>query len=54
MEFARDVANRIVVIPDGELVEQGAPADLLNHPQDVHTQALLERYRAGKSPQPDA
>lgn len=54
MEFARDVANRIVVIHDGELVEQGAPADLLNHPQDVHTQALLERYRAGKSPQPDA
>ena len=54
MEFACDVANRVIVIHDGELVEQGTPADLLNHPQNVHTQVLLERYRAGKSPQVEA
>jgi polar amino acid transport system ATP-binding protein len=51
MEFARDVANRVVVLHEGELVEQGAPADLFNHPQNDHTQALLERYRSGKSVQ---
>jgi len=51
MEFARDVANRVIVIHDGELVEQGPPTELFNHPQNVHTQALLERYRSGKSPQ---
>jgi len=51
MEFARDVANRVIVIHDGELVEQGAPTELFNHPRNVHTQALLERYRSGKSPQ---
>jgi ABC-type polar amino acid transport system ATPase subunit len=54
MEFACEVANRVIVIHDGELVEQAAPADLINHPQNVHTQALLERYRAGKSPQVEA
>jgi len=51
MEFACDVANRVIVIHDGELVEQGAPTELFNHPRNVHTQALLERYRSGKSPQ---
>ncbi len=54
MEFACDVANRVIVIHDGELVEQGAPAELFNHPQNEHTQALLERYRSGKSPQAEA
>ena len=54
MEFARDVANRVIVIHDGELVEQGAPVELFNHPQNEHTQALLERYRSGKSPQAEA
>ena len=54
MEFACDVANRIIVLYDGELIEQGTPADLLKHPQNVHTQALLERYRAGKSTQVEA
>ena len=54
MEFACDVATRVIVIHDSELVEQGAPADLLNLPQNVHIQALLERYRAGKSPQVEA
>jgi ABC-type polar amino acid transport system ATPase subunit len=54
MEFACDVANRVIVLHDGELVEQGTPANLLKCPQNVHTQALLERYRAGKSPQGEA
>ena len=54
MEFACDVANRVIVIHDGELVEQGAPVELFNHPQNEHTQALLERYRSGKSPQAEA
>jgi ABC-type polar amino acid transport system ATPase subunit len=54
IEFACDVANRVIVIHDGEIVEQGAPAELLNHPRSEHTVALLERYRVGKSPQLEA
>lgn len=45
MGFARDVADRIVVMNEGELIEQGKPDDILNHPQHKQTQALLDRYR---------
>ena len=48
MGFAREVADRIVVMDEGELVEQGKPEDILNHPQNKQTQALLDRYRTGK------
>jgi len=52
MEFARDAANRVIVMHEGELIEQGTPAQLFDHPENVHTQALLERYHTGKSSQP--
>jgi ABC-type polar amino acid transport system ATPase subunit len=45
MGFARDVADRIVVMNEGELIEQGRPDEILNHPQHKQTQALLDRYR---------
>ena len=48
MGFAREVADRIVVMNEGELIEQGKPEDILNHPQHEQTQALLDRYRTGK------
>ena len=53
MEFARDAANRVIVMHEGEVVEQAAPAELFAHPQNEHTQALLERYRTGRT-QPGA
>jgi ABC-type polar amino acid transport system ATPase subunit len=49
MGFARDVADRIVVMNEGELIEQGTPEDILDHPQHKQTQALLDRYRTGKN-----
>jgi ABC-type polar amino acid transport system ATPase subunit len=52
MEFARDAANRVIVMHEGELVEQGTPAQVFDHPENVHTQALVERYRSGKTSQP--
>jgi len=45
MGFARDVADRIVVMDEGELVEQGPPDEILSHPQHKQTRALLDRYR---------
>jgi polar amino acid transport system ATP-binding protein len=47
MGFARDVADRVVVMADGEIVEQGNPADVFSSPRDARTQALIERYRSG-------
>jgi ABC-type polar amino acid transport system ATPase subunit len=49
MEFARDAANRVIVMHEGEVIEQAAPNELFAHPQNEHTQALLERYRSGRS-----
>ncbi len=47
MGFAREVADRVVVMADGEIIEQGVPADVFNSPQDARTQALIERYHSG-------
>ena len=47
MGFARDVADRVVVMADGEIVESANPTDLFAHPKDPRTQALIDRYRSG-------
>ena len=38
---AAAVAERIIVLDKGEIVERGYTADVLQHPQHAHTQALL-------------
>jgi ABC-type polar amino acid transport system ATPase subunit len=47
MGFAREVANRVVVMNEGEIIEQGEPDRIFNSPGDSRTQALIERYRSG-------
>jgi ABC-type polar amino acid transport system ATPase subunit len=47
MGFARDVADRVVVMADGEIIEESAPEDIFKSPKDARTQALIERYRSG-------
>jgi polar amino acid transport system ATP-binding protein len=44
MGFAQEVADRIIVLADGEIIEQGSPDQLFKNPQDKRTQTLLERY----------
>jgi polar amino acid transport system ATP-binding protein len=41
--FAREVADRVVFIDDGQVVEQGTPADVLDHPQHRRTQDFLSK-----------
>jgi polar amino acid transport system ATP-binding protein len=43
MGFARDVARRVCFLEDGQIVEQGAPAQLFTNPQDERTQRFLRR-----------
>ena len=45
MGFAREVADRMVVMNEGELIEEGEPSEVLAHPKHKQTQALLDRYR---------
>ena len=43
MGFAREVSDRILFMSDGVIVEQGAPADLMDHPQQQRTQDFLSK-----------
>jgi ABC-type polar amino acid transport system ATPase subunit len=42
MGFAREVAHRMVFMSEGELVEEGAPAELLSGARDPRTRRFLE------------
>jgi len=46
MHFARNVADRIVFLHRGEVVEQGAPAAVLDDPQHPALRAFLARVHA--------
>jgi ABC-type polar amino acid transport system ATPase subunit len=48
MGFAREVADRVLVLGDGELIEDAKPADLFSSPKDPRTKALIDRYRSGE------
>ena len=42
MQFARDVSHKVMMFDGGQIVEQGAPDDLLGNPQHERTQRFLE------------
>ena len=44
MAFARDVADRVVFMDGGLIVEEGSPAQVLGSPQHERTRAFLSRY----------
>jgi polar amino acid transport system ATP-binding protein len=46
MSFARDVADRIIFMDDGTIVEQGNAKELINHPQHARTKAFLNNYES--------
>ncbi|NJO47956.1 MAG: amino acid ABC transporter ATP-binding protein [Oscillatoriales cyanobacterium RM2_1_1] len=41
--FAREVADRVVLMADGLLVESGTPEAFFNHPQEERTQKFLSQ-----------
>jgi ABC-type polar amino acid transport system ATPase subunit len=43
MGFARDVADRVIMMDDGIVVEEGPPDSLLSNPQHARTQQFLHR-----------
>ncbi|QZY53300.1 amino acid ABC transporter ATP-binding protein [Leucobacter tenebrionis] len=43
MGFAREVADRVVFMADGKVVESGAPADIFDHPREERTQDFLSK-----------
>jgi putative S-methylcysteine transport system ATP-binding protein len=45
MQFARDIADRVIFMDGGRIVEQGPPAQLFDKPQDSRTESFLSRVR---------
>jgi polar amino acid transport system ATP-binding protein len=45
MNFARDVAQKVVYLDGGVLVEQGTPEQIFSNPQHESTRLFLERVR---------
>jgi ABC-type polar amino acid transport system ATPase subunit len=44
-DFARDFATRVIVLADGEVVEEGDPREVLTNPQHAATKRLLQSAR---------
>jgi polar amino acid transport system permease protein len=41
VRFAREVADRVIFMDDGQIVEQGRPDDVLTNPQQERTKRFL-------------
>lgn len=44
MSFARDVADHIIFMDDGLIIEEGSPDEVINNPQNERTKAFLSRF----------
>jgi L-cystine transport system ATP-binding protein len=51
MEFAYDVANRVVFMEFGEIVEQGDPKQVFGKPREERTKQFLSRFTTTKRPE---
>jgi len=43
MSFAKDVANRVIFMDDGVIVEEGSPEDIFIRPEEERTKQFLRR-----------
>ena len=43
MGFAKEVADRVIFMDGGKIVEEGKPADIFRSPKEVRTKAFLEK-----------
>ena len=47
MAFARDVADQVIFMDGGVIVEQGEPRLVMDHPKEERTRQFLTRYAQG-------
>ena len=47
MAFARDVADQVIFMDSGVIVEHGTPGEVLDHPKEERTRQFLSRYAQG-------
>ena len=44
MSFARDVADRVIFMDGGYIIEQGNPKEVIEHPKEERTRQFLARF----------
>ena len=47
MAFARDVADQVIFMDGGVIVERGDPREVIDHPKEERTRQFLARYAGG-------
>lgn len=47
MAFARDVANHVIFMDDGHILEQGTPEQVFEHSREERTRQFLSRFTQG-------
>lgn len=47
MTFARDVADHVIFMDGGQIVEQGKPIDVIENPKEERTKQFLAHYTQG-------
>ena len=47
MAFARDVADQVIFMDEGVIVEQGPAREVIEHPREDRTRQFLSRYAEG-------
>ncbi len=43
MGFAREVGDRVLFMDNGQIIEQGTPEELFNHPKEIRTKEFLSK-----------
>ncbi|MGC9459047.1 amino acid ABC transporter ATP-binding protein, partial [Vibrio genomosp. F10 str. 9ZD137] len=43
MQFAKEVADRVIFMANGHIVEQGSPQDIFDNPQDPQLRKFLNQ-----------
>ena len=43
MGFAREVADRVIIMDEGKIIEEGTPEEIFNNPQQARTQDFLRK-----------
>jgi polar amino acid transport system ATP-binding protein len=46
MHFARDVGDKLMFFDQGRILQQGAPKDVLDHPDSERLKTFLRRFSA--------
>lgn len=41
MNFAKSIADKVVVLEEGSIIEQGPPEQIFDHPQNERTKAFV-------------